>query len=376
MFDLRRLGMPFLSLVLVALAMAPFSALSLAGVLRWPSRLKPTDPMIVNGDLQHVGRRLVAIRRELEKAPPTSSQKLGVLLGSSTVLFALDPEILEEDSKVPMRWVNLGCENANAADTARLARLVVEDGGLKPDFVVLALHPDQLPRTTSFLVESMKFSPSELLGDLKRLRYRRVQDHVERAALAPLDVFFPYRTLIGYRSREVATDWKVAIFRTLGMGLDSIYAPDPSPWTSRTLFTRPVATRDVPSKFQACARFGTFDEPNYEADRDNVQSIAKLLRDFGDEVNFCVLIVPQRSELRGVLPPIAMQRLLDVVKPAAAAGKLLDLHESLPDDLFFDHVHVGPAGRELTSRRLAKFLKPRIAALESAASTPPAHPNR
>jgi hypothetical protein len=375
MFDLRRLGMPFLSLVLVALAMAPFSALSLAGVLRWPSWLKPADPMIVNGDLQHVGRRLVAIRRELEKAPPTRPRKLGVLLGSSTVLFALDPSILEEDSKVPMRWVNLGCENANAADTARLARLVVEDGGLKPDFVVLALHPDQFLRTKSFLVESVKFSPAALLRDLKGLRYRMVQDDVEKAALAPLDLFFPYRTLIGYRSREVATDWKVAIFRGLGMGLDSIYPPDPKPWSSRTLFTTPVATADVPAKLRANPRPEIFDERAYEADRENSRSITDLLRDFGDKINFCVLIVPQRSELRSILPPMAMRKLLDVVEPAAA-GKVLDLRESLPDDYFFDHAHVGPAGRELTSHRLAEFLKPRIAPLESTVSTPSAHMNR
>jgi lysophospholipase L1-like esterase len=81
----------------------------------------------------------------------------------------------------------------------------------------------------------------------------------------------------------------------------------------------------------------------------------------------CVLM-PESSQIRSLEPPIAATRFSEAVARASTPQnplRVVDLRDSMPDELFFDYVHLNDEGRARFSAFLGQRLNEQVMAKSS-----------
>ena len=103
-----------------------------------------------------------------------------------------------------------------------------------------------------------------------------------------------------------------------------------------------------------------YEHPSVRSELEGLASLIGSLRDRGAEV--VVALLPESSDLRSSVPPIALDRFYQAVAPAlpARADDIVNLRDLLDDDGFADISHPNSKGRRQLSERLAVLIEARL----------------
>ena len=352
--DVRRYQGPLAAMALVCLGMALGSVAIAATDPHWPNWLYPTDPTARLEHIERSGNKLAALVRGKQRL---GDDRLGILLGSSSMMLGIDGKMLEAESKVPIRWLELCSGGINGDDLARVFRLILWSR-LKPDCIILGLQPDLLPQTTNCLGpdgDEIYVSLSNLRRDALAGRLGDSLADVEKACSAYLDPFFPSRTLVNYRLREAIFEAKCNAFRTAGMAINSMFIAERDPWAVPEAKERhgPVTVR------QGYFKNGRYDTQCYDVDNVNFRALAWMI-DEADRrgIRILVVIMPATRFDLGMQPPRAEQCMWALLNRESAPDlPVLNLRTEFPDDDFADLFHLAKDARAVATKRVAEFVR-------------------
>ncbi|MBN4061061.1 hypothetical protein JYU15_01355, partial [bacterium AH-315-I18] len=136
-----------------------------------------------------------------------------------------------------------------------------------------------------------------------------------------------------------------------------------SPWREMIRIDGPehASAATFTSQIKSYRNRGLFDPQSYDLqtikdESDELNNIIKQLQ--SQEAQVLIMLMPEYSTLRQAVPAIALQRLKSNLKIAFGdtAPQIIDMRESLPDELFSDISHVNSAGRAAYSKRIAPIL--------------------
>ncbi len=364
-FEPSRLLGPLSAIGLVVVALAVASAL-----IRWsgqpvPGWVDPADPTIEDGQQERLGGKVAALIREGWADRGRPGPGLGILIGSSTTYYGFDPAVLEAESPVPIRWLNLGTDGGNAEDTCRIARMVFRSG-IRPDVVVLGLHQEMLPRTTKNCVRDPTAPRlDDLEHHLSEGNVRSAFGDVCGVTLAAIGRVFPRRSHTTYHVRQAAIEAKIRGFRLLGVSTDGLFAADADAWKSPPALKRKGGVADLEHPvisaklFEAIDDCGWFTGENYRIENPGPQAVLRLMDEcVRDNVRLVVVLTPKLGWLGRMEPARAFECLDEVLEGRAGRRpEVLDLRTAIPEPLFADLFHTDAAGRDIATRRLAAFLK-------------------
>jgi hypothetical protein len=256
-----------------------------------------------------------------------------------------------------IRWITLRANGANVEDVDRLWRLVLASGA-RPRYVVLGLHSDMLADNFVFLTDQ---EPLEIQPVGNRGRLRGAYLEVGRLAGAAIERVLPQAKRVKYRIEAAVENARRRLNVIPGASMQALFPPVRDPWASQLTLFRGARTKDqvVSDLARAGKTFGFMDAAAYSATAYKVQLLDQLLSDIHSEgFLLYVVVLPKRSQARAVFPPIGRELLRDVLaKHGELSGRILDLHESVPDEDFSDGAHLAPNGRRELSMKLAAFLR-------------------
>jgi hypothetical protein len=381
MFDLVRLRGVVAALAVVALGLSMWSLLAraTAGVAsRW---LSEGDSTMEGGQDAVVGGRIAGVLAEARRRGGRPDADLGVLFGASSVGMAIDPTVLESaaGARIPARWLSLAANGANAEDLRGLADLLLTSV-LHPRLLVLGFHPQMLARSDDYLSDQVRFDVTDLRRALAAGRLRTAQVELETLVVAPLNRAFPNRTRISHHIRGLAAEAKWRMFAALGLGVDSLFAPDPEPWVVRLLVEehdaepgaepegRRVSVRDQregPMRERpggAVRNKGWSNPASYAADGANARALIAIIRAARARgIEVVIALLPEATTLRNSVPPEAMRCLRAALDRGfgTAAPPVIDLRAAIPDSMFHDSIHPRRPGRLAATRLLVEALRAR-----------------
>ena len=237
MFDLSRFRGLAVAFFAMGMALTGCSLLAHTSFKARPFWLSQGDSTMEGGQDAVVGRRIAGILVEQRRSGKSSSDlDLGVVLGASAVSMAIEPTLLESSGnpRIPPRWLSLYANGANLSDLHGLADLLL-GSGLRPRLLVLGIHPSLLARSDHYLSDEVSFNAAPFLAALAGRRLRDAKDEFMVFLGVFLNRAFPNRTRISHGSRVAAIDVKRRVFARLGLRADSLYTPDPDPWTVHLL---------------------------------------------------------------------------------------------------------------------------------------------
>jgi hypothetical protein len=345
------------------------------------------DSTMEGGQEAIVGGRIAGVLVRTRRGPERTPD-LGVLLGASAVGMDIDPATLEAAGGpgVPARWLSLYANGANVSDLRGLAELLFMNGP-PIKLLVLGLHPALLARSDTYLTDPTVADTRDFWRAYEAGHLMSAREELAALMLAPMNRFFPERTRIGHQSRVLAAKVKRRLFAALGLGADSLYAPDLDPWTVRLLIEderaegraaeagRRVAVRELQEGPMREGLFGQVKDKGWynpagystegSSSRDLIATIQEA-RSRGIEV--VILLLPERSDLRSRVPAEAMNCLNETLARGFGdddSPPIVDLRDAIADDQFHDTLHLNQKGRMETSRRLAERLRQRSVKAEN-----------
>jgi hypothetical protein len=380
MYDLSRLKGLIVAASVVTLALVGFSVLAIATAGGRPSWLSRGDSTIEGGQERVVGSRIVGVSKRVRSGEDLAD--LGVILGASAVGMGIDPKILEADAgpAIPGHWLSLYANGANLADLRDLAELLFQSG-LSPRILVLGLHPGLLARSDDYLSDRISLDATAFRKELASKHLIAAKEELEALSAIPLNWAFPNRTRISNLTRGLTSSAKRRLFARLGMDASALYPAEADPWRVKLL----VEDADEPDREAAAeGRAATvrdqaegpmregmggpvkdkgWTNPDaYPLDGDNPQALIALIREARTRgIEVVVLLLPESTKLRASIPPQAMANLKSALVRGfePALPELIDLRETISDREFHDSIHPNKAGRESTTRQLAKALRNR-----------------
>jgi hypothetical protein len=362
MFDLARLRGTALALASVALGLGISAA-----ALRWATDRRPGwFPSIPSkmdvGALERIGGRVARAARDV-RGDPRLGERLGVVLGSSTMQSALQPELLTvEGGAGAVRWLNLCGPDAGLVDLERVARLL-ERAGVRPSIALVGINLGMLADPGDLLSDAMLADPAPpAWAQLSRARPPasgpdRLARSLGRLAEDAGGWLRPNLTKLHYLKDLAAFEWRVAA--APAVGIEAAFAPASDYWTPPAAWADPATDEFRAWQVREYTRKGWFAADAYSPDGPNVRALADLLirlRRLGARV--VLVLLPEPTGLRERVPAEARRRLSTLIAslPAADAPEVLDLREAVGDRDLTDLVHPGPLGREAVIRRVARLL--------------------
>jgi hypothetical protein len=321
---------------------------------RWPRWLYPSDPTARLESLERSGNKLAAVAATEGTG---QNERFGVFLGSSSLMLGINDVTLREESKLPIRWLELCSGGANGDDLARVFRMILWSGR-KPEWIILGLQPDMLARTTNCLGpdgDEIHLAVASLQEDVWARRLGNSIADLEKLTSAYTDQIFPGRTIVNYRLREVIFAAKCGLFQACRMGIRSMFTAERDPWGVPGGLDRagPLVVR------QGYFKNGRYDRASYAVDNLNFRALEWLFDEADRQgIRVLVLNMPATRFDRDMQPPSAEQTLAALLQTEKArALPVLDLRTAFGDESFADLFHLSKAGREAASKRVGAFLR-------------------
>jgi hypothetical protein len=327
LFDFRRLLYPFAAMAVIALSVALIDQTLALACGPNPSWLPPQFGWRYFGIF---GSRIVAVEN-LEQSGQVQDTRLVVALGVSTTLYGLDGPLLTSHDPHGRKWLVLGA-TGNSFRTLNIYSRMFLDSSLHPATVVLGLHVWMFHKDIRDLPDT-----SLLTFAAKYLwlfhNYKALED---------------WKTVFFYRGA-----YEVRHFSHLPLAV--AYDPTADPWTvDEPVYRgqrRPQQSLDI--QWAGFSRY--LDPAHFESSQSQVEAFTQLLealRARGARV-VCVLL-PESSKFRRLYPPSASRQFAAEAKKQSL--EVLDLQDSMPDDLFYDYSHLNQQGRERLSAELPSLL--------------------
>jgi hypothetical protein len=360
MFDLARLRGSALALAWVVLGLG-----ALFATLRWAADHRPgwfpSVPSKMDvGALEKAGRRVARAVRD-ERHDLGLGDRLGVILGSSTMQSALDPAPLAERFRDgPARWLNLCEPDASPLDLLRIARLL-EQGEVRPSVVVVGINLPALAAPGDLLADAMLAdpAPNAYRPSSPAPRPPGLVRRIVGLARDSGDWLRPNFTKVNYLKDRAVFEWRLAAVLGAGAEIDGVFTPASEDWTPPAAWSAPATDEFRDWQAREYTRKGWFAADTYGPDGPNVRALADLLASLRRRGARVVLVLlPEPTCLRERVPAEANHRLSALIAGLAPADapELLDLREAVDDAQFVDLAHLGPLGRDEVTRRLARSL--------------------
>ncbi len=254
----------------------------------------------------------VRIRRQANRMTGVTADSPCVLLGLSTMGMGVDPEYLE--SKLGSTWLNLAGAGRLMADLERYSRPMLERN-LHPRLIVVGVHPMWLANR-GFVI------PKVLSKWFWLARRPLIRED--------------YADLTG----QIRSQLKL-----LQVERDAEFVVAPK-------FGHALA-RHSEKQLRVWRDDGYFNPGSYVKDS-QAEIFSEVLEKLsGTGAQIVIVLMPESTRLREKVPPVAGTKMLAL----AGEHKVLDLRASLPDDYFWDVVHLNIDGRQRLSAELALELE-------------------
>lgn len=323
-------------------ALALCNAGLLAGLGDRPSVFEDPDRRLAWSQLEKSGAQVSGVELAMRRGDPDKHTGLGVVLGQSTAMRGIDPDALESAGGLPGRWLLINGFGSSFVKLHYYAQTFLASE-LRPGVVVLGLHETMLAGQDSETDESLDNDKGLLrrakqLGTLHWVRKQRKNV----SHFAGMELF----------------EFRLALHGAIGSGAVGLFEPADEPWR---MSEREQAVADKAAQLAHWQRFGWFDPATYQGDNaqtDAFRSLMSGLEAMGTP-EVVIVLMPMSSELRDVLPGEADQRMRSLIDEVGAGRsvRVVDMRDAMPDDAFFDYVHLTPAGREAFTQKLAEALK-------------------
>jgi hypothetical protein len=360
-YDPRRLRGPLVGLAALLVALA-VGSLGLSPALRGRPRWVPeVDSSTDLEEYHRIGRRLSGLIRQGHARGGPAAERLGVMLGSSSLEWGIDPQALPAElGGRPIRWFNIHSSGANGIDLRRMAGYMTR-AGLRPEVAVLCLGPSFLARGNDPLDDPTP-EVEEIRSHIAGRHPMLLKEDFEDILLLPWNLAFPNRTRIGSWARDVIFDARIDLFASMGYGINALFAPESDPWSAPPWWAQGdhVPPLMIERQMKGMRRYGMFDPASYSADGLNSRALVALIRELregGAEV--IVAFFPEAEIRRRELPPEALASFDEALRRAfgTAAPPVLDMRGAMSEEYFFDTSHLNPGGRAAFTERLGRALR-------------------
>ncbi len=296
---------------------------------------------------QAAGVEMQMRRRGLENQPP-----FGVVLGQSTTLRGIDPEVLSSVADPEMPWLLLNGFGSSFVKMHYYAQPLLA-GELRPQTIIIGLHPSMLAGQDPGSSKEPK-----IVSRAKRMK--AIRNSARR--LFQMSWVREQRVNISHFSNIYLFGLRMTLHEALGSGSVGLFPPDGDPWSVSS--RRDLPDRRPKSFFRrqrhGWREFGWYRAESYDTTNQHADAFRKLIsgcHDMGAQ-RIVLVLMPVTSDLRGWLPPeaqTAIRSLIDEVSVGRPVH-MIDLQDAMPDEVFADYAHLNPAGREVFTRLLAKRL--------------------
>jgi len=290
----------------------------------------------------------IAVFEKMEAAGDVRDDQVVAVIGISTVQEDLDPTILAANDAQRRKWLVLGDAGHNLTHLCVYIRPLLASA-VRPRLVVLGIH--------QFMLRSDdRDSPSEVVGTSAVIQHLR---HLQLRELAR-DIIWLDRN--HHRLEDEtnllvarATDW---VRRAFALPMYDWYPIDSHPGGAWTIHVRRAPADYLTQQWEGFGRALKPDQfPVHNGQAEALQSLVDQLRARGSVV-MCVLM-PESSQLRDLAPPIVATRFSEAVARTStpqAPLRVIDLRDSMPDELFRDYAHLNDEGRSRFSALLGERL--------------------
>lgn len=296
------------------------------------------------------------------KCGEARDRRIGILLGSSYQVYDIDVPRLQALSRPTRRWLPLTMLGCTPVEFLPTGRLVLEAGEIRPDIAVITVAPKSFAHADTYRSPDLdELNEADPAGDPAFLsRAPELREAVRSALrwLRPrLKALAPDRTRINFRLRYRVAVARTGMLAALGQGIVTDFPPrsDPAAGVMGDINQAGSAERILLTD----RRCGAFDPAAYSRYGPAGRALIELTERLHAAGATVVLVVmPESTAYRSALVPEA-RKTMDVVLAEArtrGASRILDLETFARDDEFLDLHHLGAAGRERFTRRLADEL--------------------
>jgi hypothetical protein len=286
--------------------------------------------------------RVASVKRQGTEAPAGFPKRWGIVLGHSSAEQDIDPVVLREHTT--LSWLVLaGSGGSTGIENLDFHCALFETSGLKPEVVVLALHPFM------FAVPPPEVPPKHDLR--KALRARSSRRVLE--ALRAQSWLGGTQLLFGEAARSRARDVRNAVAHAAAWPWWATYRAAPRPWESN--FVNATGQMEAPrlkERIDRSGELGRFDPARYP---DGPVRAAHTLRQRIERMGATVIVLamPEHSAFRRRMPDRAFERLQE----GARGIPVEDLRAQMPDDAFWDPYHLNAEGKRTFSAQLGQKLR-------------------
>jgi hypothetical protein len=315
--NLRRLSAPLLAAAAIGLALAGFDA-GLTAL--FGSRPRWLPPQLFAGSVSQVGARIARIE-QLTSSGNIDNARLVSVIGNSAVEQGLDPRILAATDPHRRTWLVLA-QGGGSVRELDIYGQELADSALRPRLVFLGLQIS--------MFHSQDECPAAASVSWLDRNYDSLVD---------------CKTLLLYHLTR-------GIQATLGLPMSAMFLPQTDPW-SAPAYRYDMRLPDAAMAYQLNGLKPRLDPRQYESiDRQTaaLQALVEKLRRRGAQV--IGVLMPETSSFRAMQSPIMTLRFQEAAASVAGAGlplRVIDLRNAMPDDLFYDYIHLNQRGRERLS---------------------------
>lgn len=297
-----------------------------------------------------IAARVATVER-MWQDPRTRSPRLAVVLGLSTAREGIDPFQIHQAAHEGLRLLNIAASGGSFREMRRYAEPLL-DSELKPDTVVLAVHPSWLAGRQ--LHPAPVGSPIVRGGDGEVSTSGKIQQ-LKRWVIQSAWVL-DNRPGIHSEIRRVMQTWRAHLRRWINMPpAGPAQEGDDYPWTVQVAYQDQHASPEfLESQLREWASAGWFDPGRFGVQTAEAQVLRSLLEDArGKARNLVVVLMPEADAFRREVPPRAAETLIDIVHEVDMRIPILDLRASLPAEMFRDQAHLNAGGRRVLTQEIA-----------------------
>ncbi|MGP0068055.1 MAG: hypothetical protein ACLQGP_31220 [Isosphaeraceae bacterium] len=355
MIDLRSLRGILSALIIVAIWLGIIELALGATRPWWPDWMHTDTGIGPLGWYKQAGEQISGIRNE--KLP--AEEPVGLILGASTMHLGIDPALLESAFLPPMHWRRMTVVGGATPELEAILQLALEYR-IKPAIVVIALEIRMLARNPLYrnprFDDRVDVSPGRWLDDLKSLKTQAIEGLLSNT----FNDCFPDRSRIFMHLNVPLERLRIAALRFLGQDIQAMFLPQVDAGAVVPIYpVKKVPPSGLKLSWEDISSKGGFDPTAYSTRGERSRSLVNMIRlaeSAGAQV--VILVLPEESRLRAGIPEIAMKSLATLLREdfGKDSPPVIDLRDAIPDDLFFDYIHLDPSGRQVLTKRFIEEL--------------------
>jgi hypothetical protein len=307
-----------------------------------------------------VWSRVAAIDQFDQRGQLPADTRLGVVIGGSSAQAGFHPEILNAKASIANRWLVLSGTGMSFKNMESVTRPLFFCG-LQPTVAVLCVHPQMLagerylpgeaPRDSEQVVGRRKLSAGVWKTWVKRTlsAHWAVKNHV----------------VVAHFLRSWVYQGRLSVFEEAGLRAAMLFEPSDEPWKDEPVLwdlgpNEVFAQEFAQNQLDDWRTRGHFEAASYDPDGAQARCFVRMvegLRKHGTKVY--VVVMPERSPLRGLVPAQAKPRLWEVLRRAFPGREppVFDAQEALPDRYFVDEGHLTRVGAARLTKLVADYLE-------------------